>query len=325
MVQVPVHYSTPQFDQFHRAMPASREGPPERWAALQTLIDFGGWLFGIPSAIRAEQPQRDLVLVALLRRALVTAEGLRVLLAQGLEEPAVGLTRTLLDIELAMKLVTQDRTDRTAKKLAAWHYYAAQKHGQRMLDDTTTRASLRAEEAELVRVVQTTKSFANLLRLPVFDEVREEVRRSRHWHGFDRVEDAFRAVGAVSDYTVPYNVASPFVHASNVDHDFTDIRLKPDGGQEIAVRPFVQRDPERVLPLLGTTVLRLHNIITMYVEDRGLEDTIETVVRKMEEACPPIPISGSIRLDAMAGVMATVLEPFGGLEFLKQAETEDPA
>lgn len=80
------------------------------------MLEFGRPLSS-PRAIRDA-----ILVVALLRRALVTAEGIRVLLGNGLEEPAIATMRTLLDIELAVKLITMNPSTRMAERLAAWHY-----------------------------------------------------------------------------------------------------------------------------------------------------------------------------------------------------------
>jgi hypothetical protein len=172
-VEAFVHYKLPQQDLFFRSEPAIKEGPESRWRAARAVIDFGNALLTTGRKLRDARKLRDSVLVALLRRALITSEGIFNLLAYGLEEAAVSLTRTLMDIELNMKLVTADAADETAKRLAAWHYYASQRHGQDMLSDKETREGPLTAGDRLQEVISVTRSYAKHLESETFDDVRD--------------------------------------------------------------------------------------------------------------------------------------------------------
>jgi hypothetical protein len=82
-VRVNIKYSLPQADLFQRRQPAILEGPRELWEGARTVIDFGCALLAVHNRLRDERKLRDATLVALLRRALVTAEGICRLRSRG--------------------------------------------------------------------------------------------------------------------------------------------------------------------------------------------------------------------------------------------------
>lgn len=90
-------------------------------------------------------------------------------LASGLEEAALGLSRTLIEIDLNMKLVVQDPTERMAKRLAAFHNYGYQMHGQKILSDHDTRKKVLNKENGLARTVEVARSYVRFLEEPVFN------------------------------------------------------------------------------------------------------------------------------------------------------------
>jgi hypothetical protein len=262
-VEVAIHGAIPQRDLFHRGQPAL-EGPEENWALAEQAISFGCALFAQWRQIRADQQLRDAVLQALLRRSLVTTEGLVVLLGRGLLEPAIATSRTLLDTELAVRLVLGDPTNRMAKRLAAYHYLTYQQHGQDMLADPVTRKGPLSEAGRVPEVASVASSYKRFLMLPIFDDVRDELRSSRYWHGYLNAEEAFRAVGKASDYFMLYDVATWFVHDINVDFDYSE---RTDS--ELLLKPLVERDPAVIQLNLGQQLLRLVTICRLIVEDRG--------------------------------------------------------
>ncbi len=264
IVQVSIESMTPQHDAFHREHPAHDEGPAENWALAQTALDFGVALLVQWARVRVGSELKDAVLQALLRRCLITTEGLVVLLSRGLFEPAVALSRTLLDNELAVRLVLGDTSGRMAKRLAAYHYLTYQDHGQDMLTDPITRQGMAPEAESVTELAKIAKSYKHFLMLPIFDEVRDEVRASRFWHGFNNTEEAFRAIGQPSDYFVLYDSATWFVHDVNVDFDYAD-RTET----EMRLKPLVERDPAVVQLHLGHQLLRFVTILRLLVDDRG--------------------------------------------------------
>jgi hypothetical protein len=260
----------PQADLFLRDQPAALKGPPESWDLAQSVVDYGCALFQASNTTRDDHVVRDLVLSALLRRATVTVEGIVLLLGAGLEEPAIATSRTLLDIELAIKLIARDPSDRLAKRLAASHYVLMQQHGEDMLSDAPTRTGTLDRGGRVTEVREVARSYKRLLAQGTLADVEEEVRRCSYWHGHPTVEAAFRAIGQSSDYNMSYDIGTWFVHAANIEHDLVD---RSDSG--ITVRSFVERDPRRIQTQLGHALLRYLSILGVFIEEKGLPSTAE--------------------------------------------------
>ena len=261
--EVRLEAAIPQRELFAREQSAQLEGPQRAWDLAVTTIDFGAALLMAWNAIRPDHQLFDAVIAALLRRALVTAEGARVLLAAGLLEPAIAQSRTLLEIELALRLIYSDSSGLMAKRLAAYHYLTYQRHGQDQLADPGTRR--RAVEADRVKeLAQISGSYKRLLELPIFDEVRKEVKSKRNWHGYDSVQAAFAASGASPDYFMLYDAQTWFVHAVNVDFDYAD---RTD--TELSLKALIERDPAVIQVQLGHVLLRLVTIFGMIAANRG--------------------------------------------------------
>jgi hypothetical protein len=257
-----IEVTLPQADLFVRHQPAVQEGPPKAWDAAVSAIDFACAL-AARSRVRPNHRLRDLVLAALLRRATITTEGIRHLLAAGLLEPAVSAGRTLLDIELAITLIHADSSDTTAHRLAAYHYSSYQRHGQDMLSNRPTREGVLAEGGRVPEIIEVSKAYARLLEEQIFDSVRELIRSGRLWHGHSSAEEAYKAAGLESDYHMTYDGGNWFVHAVNVDFDFDPSQEHP------SLKPFVHRDPSVIQPFLGDALLRLHRIMGLIIEDNG--------------------------------------------------------
>lgn len=262
-IEVQMELAIPQRNLFIREQPAHLEGPEDAWAIAITTIDFGCAMLMAWNALRPGHELLDAVVASLLRRMLVTTEGSRVLLAAGLLEPAIAQSRTLLDIELSFRLILNDETGMMAKRLAAYHYLTYQRHGQDQLQDPKTRD--RAKEWDRTReLAQVAGSYKRFLELPIFDDVRKEVRSKRAWHGYDSAEDAFRAAGESPDYFMLYDAQTWFVHAVNVDFDYSD-RTET----EIRLKPLVERDPAVIQVQLGHQLLRLVTLLRLIAEKRG--------------------------------------------------------
>ncbi|HET6230667.1 MAG TPA: DUF5677 domain-containing protein [Longimicrobiaceae bacterium] len=253
-------------DLFAREFPAILEGPSEIWLFTKSVIDHGSHILEtLP--LRSTRALRDSVSSALLRRALVTAESVRHLFAKGLQESGFSLVRILLEIRVTLQLVTGDSKDIMASRLAAFHYLAAQRYGTSVLKDDTSRVRLQSSPEWFGYTKSQTKAFKEYFSSPGFDEVREAVKTSQHWHGFPNVEDAFAAVGAQDDYRRMYALLSPFVHVTNLDFDFLDIR-----NGNLILKPLTQREPSRLLPQLATMVITLLEVLELYVHDRDYEN-----------------------------------------------------
>lgn len=260
-------------DKLMRAQPASREGQPDVWELAKTVIDHAAFILVTASGLRPEHRILDLVLATLLRRAIITAEAIRALIEAGLEEPSLATFRTLLDIELNTRLIVSDDTGRMARRFAAYHSLTAKRHGTRILQHPETRRILLGGEEDLASTKEWTKRWAEYLRDPVFDDVREAVAERRNWHGYDSVEAAFSAVGADGDYRMLYEVFTPFVHASNPESDLDG--LSGDGAPMMKALP--QRDPRITRGRLGGTLLVLCRILDEYLTARDSKDYPDTI------------------------------------------------
>lgn len=257
-VSVQIGFEAPHADLFMRGEPVGRFCPPEYWAAAHHLVDHGNFIL-LRNKVRPEERMRDLVMAALLRRALITTEAVTVNLYNGLAEPAVGLTRVLVDIELSAKLVSQDATGKYAKLLGGFSYRSSQQHGQRILGDPQTRRGIAERDPDQLDWLKgAARSYAKHFQSPVFDEVRSEVKAGGAWHGMTP-EDAFRQAGNSHDYFSSYDLGSLFIHASNLDFDF----VERDG--EARIRSMVERDPRRIRPLLAMALHRLLSVMKMFV------------------------------------------------------------
>jgi hypothetical protein len=265
-VHVEVEVALPQFPIFARDHPPGASAQHHFWDLVPQIIDYGAAVLNRPWKLRPGQETRDVVTAAIMRRALATTEAIYNLSYHGLPESAMALLRTLLDLELNIRLVTKDSTARTAKRLAAYHYLLGQRHGQRMVASPETRDTFRKTEGVFEEMLDTTRRYKNWLEAPGFDEVRDEVVPGRPWHGFNSAEEAFQSVGMVTDYHQIYDLGTFFVHATNVEFDLAE----PQDGH-IAVRSPLTDEEPRLLSILGLGVAHFFRILELYVGDRGLE------------------------------------------------------
>jgi hypothetical protein len=305
-VRVTVESTLPQADLFARALPAITEGPSASWQLARTIIDFACAVLATRVPLREDHRIRDAVLTALLRRALVTIEAVVNLLAQSLEEPAIAVSRTLLDIELSIKLIHQDATDAMAKRLAAFHYYTYQRHGQDMLSDRETRLGELVSAQRVAETVEVARGYSHLLESDVFDDVRDDVKSAMYWHGYPRPEEAFNAIGQASDYFMTYDIGTWFVHAVNVDSDF----LPSDKNESFQLKALAQRDPKVIQLHLQHALFRFHAVLQVYIDERGLPSdpafSGKTIIK--------FPDGHLEELDHMSGMTALLLAQFPSSE-----------
>jgi len=293
----------PQRNEFHRSKPAGLEGPAGAWEVSRTLVDLGAAFLNELRTISDERRIRDLVLIALLRRALVTGEGFRALLWHGLLEPAQGTFRTLLDIEMSVRLILGDPSDRMAKRLGAYHYLTYRKHGQDLLHNPTTRTDTLAKAGRIPEVIEVAKSYARLLESPVFDEIRADLDKGGHWHGYSNVEAAFRAAGMETEYHMSYDSATWFVHSVNVEFDYTDVQ-----GSTTTLRSLVERDPKVIQLHLGLGMLRLHALIGLLVDTLGMPKAWEA----FDPCVARFPDGSEVEVGPFKLVGHQLMEAFGG-------------
>lgn len=246
--------------------------PESALLVVRDLITLGHALLVDFAALPTKRQMREVVLAGLQRRALVTTVSIGELLARGQLESAMALIRTLMDVELAVQLVTSDETDAMATRLVALDYRNRQKYGHNLLTDTETRAVVEAagDKAHTVSVV---RSWKDQFEGPAFESVRDSLERAlrehRGWHGLGQQEDAFRAVGSAPEYFQQYALFSPFVHGINIESDFEEIR---DGKPYI--RDIYWKETERLLTPLGLATYRLYHVLIECVGDRAYSDPL---------------------------------------------------
>jgi len=253
----------PGADQFHRSHPAEVELTSDAIRISEQVVDFGCAIIVALNAINPERRIRDLVTMALLRRAVVTGEAICVLLRRGLAEPAFASHRTLLDIEVAMKLILRDDRDVMARRLALACALQYKSHGEDMLGNRPTREDRLGAPDRVLHVLSVTRSYANLIKDPAFDPVRDAVIADTHWHGFQNMEEAMRELGQQPDYFITYDAVSWFVHGVNIEHD-----LSASTDDQPALRPLVERDPSQVRMIMGLALLKLLELFGLFLKDR---------------------------------------------------------
>ena len=237
------------------------------WPTAEETFNFGTRLLDQLSRVPTNRQLRDVVLAALLRRALVISGSILKLLHTGLVETSVALSRSLMDIELTIQLIVQDETDDTALRLVAYDYYQRQLFGQKQLSDTATRGVLAEYPGESARVKSASRGWKEQFNSPFFDRVREDLLRDlkehRGWHGRGTQEEAFAFVGDSPEYFRQYNLQSPFVHAVNPEADMLEEREgKP------FLKPIFATEPEQILPTLALALFRLYHILVNVIADR---------------------------------------------------------
>lgn len=254
----------PLSNKLGRDQPAALEGPPQAWQLAQQVVDHGVFILENVNAVTEGRKVRDLVIGALLRRALITAEGVRTCVFHGLEESTVVLLRTLLEAELNLQLVTNDSSEEMATRLAAYHYLKAKRHVTDVLEHPEVQAGEDEFKGFMKGVGRQQKEF---FASPTFDRVRESLLASQHWHGHKNVEAAFESVGGGTDYLHLYQSFSPFVHVANLDYDFADIV-----DDKTRMKSLAQRDPRIVQHYLKGLVFILFRILDLYIQDKKAED-----------------------------------------------------
>lgn len=260
-------FTIPGRDLFARGNPASTEGSEDAWRLARTVVDFASLQLSRNGGPRDQHRIRDLVLFALVRRSIITTEAIVQLLAKGLEEPAHGLARTLLELELAVELVVRDTTDVMATRLAANGYKVARRHVTAQLQsEAFCQEVLKNEDDRRVRA-DLLAFVDKALQEPAFARILERLLKDRHWHGFPSTGAALKSIGKEADYLMTFGTASSSLHATNLTPDLT---TTPDG--RLSLRAFVQRDPAAIQPQLGHTLLKLTTILERWSTDRGVPD-----------------------------------------------------
>lgn len=282
-----------QRDCFARGQPASAELRAETELA-RTVVDHGSFFLGkLLDNDQATFGLRDWVIMALLRRILITGEAVGSLLERGLEEPGSATFRTLLELERNLRLVLADPTERCARRLAAYGVQRSRRHFKRAAKHPETRQWLCRVVPFFEWFKRRSRTFRDWLESDEFHDITEEVRQTGDWHGFKNQEEAFERAGVATDYHLGgFEGTSLFVHATNIDYDFVD-----DKG--IRLKPVVQRGTSLAGDLLGQLTLRMIEIYTLIWEDRGKPEYQQGVIIEDEQGNTRT-LSALIALQAIA-------------------------
>ena len=293
MPVVTISGSFGQRDCFARGQPASAEVRAETELA-RTVVDHGSFFLGrLLDTDRATFGLRDWVVMALLRRILVTGEAVGSLLERGLEEPGSATFRTLLELERNLRLVLLDPTEGCARRLAAYGVVKSRRHFERAAKHPQTRQWLWQVDTFLEWFKRRSRTFRDWLESDEFRDVTEEVRQTDDWHGYKNQEDAFERAGMATDYHLGgFEGTSLFVHATNIDYDFVD-----DEG--IRLKPVAQRGTSLAGDLLGQLTLRMIEIYTLIWEARGKPEYQHDVIIEDEHG-NTCTLSALIALKAIA-------------------------
>jgi Family of unknown function (DUF5677) len=250
-------------DGFNRAHVIGQDIPKAWRLACQLVIDHGSYVLQNRSTFRPNSTMRDLLLSTLVRRALVTAEGIRLMALYGLYEPAYANVRTLVEIQLRVNHLIHNPSEQEALTIVGFQYKMNHRTGTAILTDRATRASLEEVVDGKEYVLNTARTFKEALGATTFAAVADEIARRGHWHGLESIEEAFRAVGDSPAYNQLYCVASELVHGDSPDRDLVDVVDK-----QAILRPLSMSDTDVIGRLLGETSTRLWNILYVFVTDR---------------------------------------------------------
>ena len=250
-----------QADLFLRDQPVSPRVPEAIRQLVCDVIDHGGFILRNLWFPKETSSSRGMVITAVFRRILITAEAVRMLTNRGLEEPAVATLRTLLELELNLRLVVNDSTDRMARRLIYFYAIRGRRHFSKATGDTRTRELFQEDGEHWTWAKEMSRFFKEQLSTDEFEDIREECEKDRYWHGFNSQKEAFDDADMSHDYHTLFDSASSFVHASNVDHDVAE------AGK--GVRGLVQMDPAPALTRLAYLASNLTVLFGLVLKATG--------------------------------------------------------
>ena len=256
-----VHGHFGQADLFFRDQPVSAQFPEGIGELVREVIDHGGFVLSNLRFQEQASPSRRMVITAIFRRVLITAEAVRVLTNGGLEEPAIATLRTLSELERDLRLVVTDPTDRMARRLIYFYAVRGRRHFRKVTTDAETRELFQEDMGLWDWAKEMSRFFKDQLSSDDFEDIREECTKARYWHGFENQKEAFEAADMSHDYRTLFDSASSFVHGSNVDHDVAE------AGE--GVKGCVQRDPATAFTRLAYVASNLTVLVGLVLEAAG--------------------------------------------------------
>ena len=264
-----------KMDLFVRSHPAAAELTPAFRQLARDVIDHGGFVLNSLRFPSGTSHAFRITVVETFRRILITAEAMRMLISRGLEEPAVATMRTLLELEVNLRLILDDPTDLMACRFVYFDAKRARRHFKRAASDIATREMLQEEGRYWDWHKSMGRFFKEQLEAGAFDDIHEACEKDRYWHGYANQREAFQAADMISDYHILYDTASFFVHGAKVDHDFAN------AGEQ--VKPLVQQDRSVNVQRLGYVTTNLVLIYQKIVEGTGQSEYAENTVSITDE------------------------------------------
>ena len=233
------------------------------WQLALTAVDHGCFAFERVTARGPNTALRDVCVMAMFRRVLVTGEAVRVQLGQGLWEPAVATQRTLAELERNLRLVLGDPSGRMAERIAASAAVTGRRRFPEALSDRATRERIQASPRHWKWFRRKARSFKSYVESAVPKGLQEEIAAATHWHGYDTEMTAFEEVGMRKCYHLLYEGASLFVHATNIERDveYRAGRIRP--------MALAEGNSEGHLTYLADLIRCLFRIYALILDDKG--------------------------------------------------------
>ncbi len=239
-------------------------------ALLEGTIDHGCFALKRLSEMQTDSRYRDIVVLALLRRILITAEAVRTLAAIGLVDPAMGTRCTLLELEVSLRLVLADDSDDTARRLYVSHAVRARRRARASTQHTGTRELIQANSRFWEWFKGMSRSAKR--RLSAAHDENAPQGYAQHWLGVTQRE-AFAMVDMQSDYNLEYVGLSNKVHGSDLQLDIVE-----DGECTWSVQEVTAGTPSAGLSQFGPVTCQLLDIYELILDDRDWPDYQEHVM-----------------------------------------------
>ena len=237
---------------------------------LEATIDHGCFALKRLSEMQTESQYRDVMVLALLRRILITAEAVRTLATNRLVDPAMATRRTLLDLEVSLRLVVADDSDDRARYLYLSHAVRARRSAQASMQHTGTRELIQANP----RFWDWFKGMSRSAKRRLDAEQSEYAPQghAQHWLGVTQ-QEAFEMVDMQSDYDLEYIGLSNKIHGGDLQPNI----VRHD---ECAwsVQELTAGWPSAALSQFGPVTCQLLDIYELVLDDREWPDYHEGVI-----------------------------------------------